>query len=44
VKCSRAREIEENEFAERLKACDNPAVKALLEVGYRQGLRKMLDA
>jgi hypothetical protein len=34
----RVRVIEENEFAELLKACDNPALKALLEVGYRQAM------
>jgi integrase len=34
------RVIEEKEFAALLKACDNPALKALLEVGYRQGLRR----
>ena len=32
--------MEEKEFAELLKACDNPALKTLLEVGYRQGLRR----
>ncbi|MCX5653331.1 MAG: hypothetical protein NTY65_01570 [Planctomycetota bacterium] len=32
--------IEENEFAQQVKACDNPTLKALLEVGYRQGLRR----
>jgi len=40
----RIRAIEENEFAERLEACDNPPLKALPQVGYRQGLRKVLVA
>jgi integrase len=37
---NRVRVVEENEFAELLKACDNPTLKALLEVAYRQGLRR----
>lgn len=35
----RVRVVVENEFAELLKVCDNPTLKALLEVAYRQGLR-----
>ncbi|MCX5675175.1 MAG: hypothetical protein NTX87_09210 [Planctomycetota bacterium] len=30
--------MEENEFAQVLKVCDNPTLKVLLEVAYRQGL------
>jgi site-specific recombinase XerC len=30
----------ENEFAALLAACENPALKALLVVAYRQGLRR----
>jgi hypothetical protein len=36
----RVRGVEENEFAQLLKVCDNAASKALLEVAYRQGLRR----
>jgi len=36
----RVRGVEENEFAQLLKVCDNAALKALLEVAYRQGLRR----
>lgn len=36
----RVRAVEENEFAQVLKVCDNPSLKALLEVACRQGLRQ----
>jgi len=34
------RVVEEKEFAQVLKVCENPALKALLVVAYRQGLRR----
>jgi len=34
------RVVEETEFAKLTKACDNPAVRCLLTVAYRQGLRR----
>ena len=34
------RVVEENEFAKLLEACENPSLRALLVVGYRQGLRR----
>jgi integrase len=37
---NRVRVVEENEFAQLLKVCDNPTLKTLLEVACRQGLRR----
>ena len=34
------RVVEENEFAKLVEACENPSLKALLVVAYRQGLRR----
>ncbi|MEA3367735.1 MAG: site-specific integrase [Planctomycetota bacterium] len=32
--------VEKNEFAKLLGVCENPALRAMLVVGYRQGLRR----
>jgi integrase len=34
------RVVEENEFARLVKVCENPTLAAMLEVAYRQGLRR----
>ncbi len=34
------RVVEENEFAKLLEACENPCLRPLLVVAYRQGLRR----
>jgi len=37
------RGVEETEFAKLTKACDNPSVRCLLTVAYRQGLRRRVS-